>query len=360
MGKNKDRIYETAGERRDQGTGHSGRIAQNSSRAKFSRLPFYCCAITFQPFEDPVCAPDGTVFDIVNAVPYIRKHGRHPVTGEPLELKHLTRLHFHRNTDGEYDCPVLGKVFNQNTHIVAIGTTGNVYCWDAIKELCLKPKNLHDLITDEPFTKKDIIHLQDPNNISGKNIAEFDHVKHGRHIEDESEIEKREADPMFGIRNIDEGTRRALAALGTSEASAAAMSGGGGKKAEAERLLLLAKSTASTETRYHDDSTAPRTSTSGSDPRLKSAPRVDVMKNVKFKPGTSTWNTDVSEEDVNADKDFDPNGGRTVPEPYSNTWVESFSTTGQSAVSLTSTSMSVSTKQERKREREYLHPNKKG
>ena len=29
------------------------------------RLPFYCCAISFQPALDPVCSPDGTVFDIL-------------------------------------------------------------------------------------------------------------------------------------------------------------------------------------------------------------------------------------------------------------------------------------------------------
>ena len=31
------------------------------------------------------------------------------VTGEPLELKDLIRLNFHKNADGEYACPVLHK-----------------------------------------------------------------------------------------------------------------------------------------------------------------------------------------------------------------------------------------------------------
>lgn len=30
---------------------------------------------------------------------------------------------------------------------------------------------------DEPFTRKDIIHLQDPLNLSGRNLSDFDHVK---------------------------------------------------------------------------------------------------------------------------------------------------------------------------------------
>jgi peptidyl-prolyl cis-trans isomerase-like protein 2 len=43
--------------------------------------------------------------------------------------------------EGEYACPVTGKVFTPHTHIVAIKTTGNVYCYDAVDELCIKPKN---------------------------------------------------------------------------------------------------------------------------------------------------------------------------------------------------------------------------
>lgn len=33
------------------------------------------------------------------------------------------------------------------------------------QELCIKPKSWKDLLTDEPFTRKDIIHLQDPLNL---------------------------------------------------------------------------------------------------------------------------------------------------------------------------------------------------
>ena len=47
----------------------------------------------------------------------------------------------------------------------------------AIEELNVKPKFWKDLLTDEPFTRKDIIHLQDPMNLSGRNMEQFDHVK---------------------------------------------------------------------------------------------------------------------------------------------------------------------------------------
>lgn len=36
---------------------------------------------------------------------------------------------------------------------------------------------MQDLLTDEPFTRKDIIHIQDPLNVSGRLIHEFHHVR---------------------------------------------------------------------------------------------------------------------------------------------------------------------------------------
>ncbi|CAI5522378.1 unnamed protein product, partial [Closterium sp. Naga37s-1] len=65
-----------------------------------------------------------------NIVPYIQKFKRNPVTGKPLALKDLIKLHFHKNADGEYHCPVLKKVFTEFTHIVAVKTTGNVFCYE--------------------------------------------------------------------------------------------------------------------------------------------------------------------------------------------------------------------------------------
>jgi len=41
----------------------------------------------------------------------------------------------------------------------------------------VKPKFWRDLLTDEPFSRKDLIHLQDPMNLSGRNMEQFDHVK---------------------------------------------------------------------------------------------------------------------------------------------------------------------------------------
>ncbi|GBG81290.1 hypothetical protein CBR_g31965 [Chara braunii] len=162
-----------------------GGAKDRENRAIFKRLPFYCCGVSFTPFEDPVCTADGHVFDILNVVPYLRKFHKHPVTGRLLEVKDLIKLTFHKNNDGEYHCPVLNKVFTEFTHIVAIRPTGNVYCYEAVRELNIKPKNWKDLLTDEPFKREDIITIQDPNNLDAKLLADFDHVKHDIKINDE-------------------------------------------------------------------------------------------------------------------------------------------------------------------------------
>lgn len=78
----------------------------------------------------------------MHITPYIRKYGKHPVTGAPLKQGDLIPLNFHKNSEGEYHCPVLNKVFTEFTHIVAVKTTGNVFCYEAIKELNIKTKKL--------------------------------------------------------------------------------------------------------------------------------------------------------------------------------------------------------------------------
>jgi peptidyl-prolyl cis-trans isomerase-like 2 len=155
------------------------------SQNDFKRLPFSCCAISLIPFEHPVCTPDGTIFDILNIVPFIKKHGINPVNGEPLDQKALTTLHFHKNNEGEYQCPVTFKTFTDNTHIVAIKTSGNVYSFEAVDRLNIKNKNWKDLLTDEKFARKDIITLQDPHQIHKRNINSFHYVQQNIEVEEE-------------------------------------------------------------------------------------------------------------------------------------------------------------------------------
>jgi peptidyl-prolyl cis-trans isomerase-like protein 2 len=95
-----------------------------------------------------------------NIVPWLKKYKNDPITGKPLSAKDLIKLNFYKNSEGKFHCPITYKEFTDFTHIVAIRQTGNVYSYDAIKELNITPKYWKDLISGEPFTKKDIITLQ--------------------------------------------------------------------------------------------------------------------------------------------------------------------------------------------------------
>lgn len=151
----------------------------------FKRLPFDHCCLSLQPFEIPYCDTDGNIFDLEALVPFIKKFKLNPVSGKPVEMKDLFKLNFHKNTDGEFECPVLLKQFTKSSHIVTIRTTGNVYLMEAVEQLNLKNKNWKDLVTDEPFERKDIITLQDPLDLSKFNISLFHHVKNNLRVETE-------------------------------------------------------------------------------------------------------------------------------------------------------------------------------
>ena len=80
------------------------------------------------------------------------------------------------------------KVFNDNTHIACIKSTGNVFSYEAIEELNIKTKNWKDLLTDEPFLKKDIIVLQNPREQTKHNMNNFHHLKNQLKVDDEGEL----------------------------------------------------------------------------------------------------------------------------------------------------------------------------
>lgn len=120
------------------------------------------------------------MFDLEAVVPYVKEHQINPVTGKPLALKELIQLHFSKNSQGEYFCPVTYKVFTDNTKIVAIATTGNVFCYDAVEELNIKPKNWTDLISGAKFKRKDVIVLQDPQDFSNREIENFEHLRRAK------------------------------------------------------------------------------------------------------------------------------------------------------------------------------------
>ncbi|KAK1769257.1 hypothetical protein QBC33DRAFT_532780 [Phialemonium atrogriseum] len=171
--------------------------------ANFRRLPFNYCAASLQPFKNPVCTPDGTVFDVEVISTWLEKHATNPVNGEPLAAKDLIRLNFARNADagsgsaatgegggggtggeapqGDLIDPVSFKVFTDNTHIVAIrhGAYANVFAWDTVERMNIKAKMWRDLVDDGEFGRADIITLQDPRDAAVRDLSRFQHLKDG-------------------------------------------------------------------------------------------------------------------------------------------------------------------------------------
>ena len=168
--------------------GAGGIVARKRTKA-FKRLPFTHCALSLQPFEHPVCTPTGTIFDIKHIIPWLKKHGTNPVTGEKLDGRTLITLKFDKNEDGQYVDPVTKKAFTDFSKLVAIKTSGRVYLSDTVEQLNLKAKSMRDLVSDEGFTRADLIILQDPMDLEKQNISQF------KNLQEETE----EPSPTEGI-----------------------------------------------------------------------------------------------------------------------------------------------------------------
>ncbi|KHJ42342.1 peptidyl-prolyl cis-trans isomerase, cyclophilin-type [Trichuris suis] len=146
-------------------------------------------------------------------LPYIKKFGKHPVTGEKLDAKSLTKLVLFRSPNGEPWCPVTRRIFTNSSHVVAIRTTGHVFSHEAVEELNLKPKHYKDLINDVPFTKGDIIVLQDPYHLERFDISKFDHVKNDLRVKEDKVEEPPQNDPTYNLKCVNPETRDALLQL---------------------------------------------------------------------------------------------------------------------------------------------------
>ncbi|KAJ9604332.1 cyclophilin peptidyl-prolyl cis-trans isomerase Cyp8 [Cladophialophora chaetospira] len=195
MGKGTDKLYITHSEWASSdaysASAGSGVRADTSGHASFKRLPFNFCALSLQPFTTPVCTAEGIIFDHENILRWLLKHDTNPATGKPLKQHELIKLNFAKNDADEYVDPVTFKVFTDNTHIVAVhhGDSANAFAYDTIERLNIKPKMWRDLVSDEEFTRKDIITLQDPQNIESRNLSSFKYLKDG----EDSGIPKEEA-----------------------------------------------------------------------------------------------------------------------------------------------------------------------
>ena len=102
--------------------------------------------------------------------------------------------------------------FVYSTHIAAIKSTGNVFSYEAIEELNIKPKSFRDLLTDEPYQRKDLIMLQDPQNQTKFNLNAFHHIKNSLKL-DNDELERAKTDPKARLKKMNLETKEALAEL---------------------------------------------------------------------------------------------------------------------------------------------------
>ncbi|KAI0802616.1 hypothetical protein GGR55DRAFT_683101 [Xylaria sp. FL0064] len=211
MGKGTDKLYITHSEwaSSDAFSANTG-CRSKATGAPFRRLPFNFCAASLQPFKNPVCTPDGTIFDTEVISKWLEKRKTNPVDGKPLAARDLIKLNFSRNADvdskaadgsgsdgkGDFIDPVTFKVFTDNTHIVAIrhGTYANVFAFETIERMNIKAKMWRDLLDDTEFSRADIITLQDPQNAASRDLSQFKYIKDGEDalLTTEQEEERKE------------------------------------------------------------------------------------------------------------------------------------------------------------------------
>jgi len=100
-----------------------------------------------------------------------------------LAVSDLVPLHFHKNSEGAFWCPVMFKVFTNFSHVVMNAASGHVYSGEAVEELNRKPKNWKDLMTDQPFKLQDIITIQHGDDLTSREVAKFYFMVEGQQEE---------------------------------------------------------------------------------------------------------------------------------------------------------------------------------
>lgn len=73
-----------------------------------------------------------------------------------------------------------------------------MFAFDTVERLNIKGKLWRDLVTDEEFGRKDIITLQDPQNVESRNLSSFSYLKNGESGLTEEQIAER-GDPANNV-----------------------------------------------------------------------------------------------------------------------------------------------------------------
>ena len=135
----------------------------------------------------------GVIFDKFALMEHVMQFKKDPVSGDSLQLSDLIELKMDRAEEGGgggsfgWQCPVLCKKFTDYSKVVAIMNkkerVAHVLSYEALLELNYKANNMENLITGEPFSKKDVVWLQDPDNqklCQLRDISNFHHIRNMR------------------------------------------------------------------------------------------------------------------------------------------------------------------------------------
>lgn len=57
-----------------------------------------------------------------------------------------------------------------------------------MEQLNFKAKNYKDLLTDQPFTRQDVITIQNPSNVDKFNLSTFFHIKNKHRLGDDGKV----------------------------------------------------------------------------------------------------------------------------------------------------------------------------
>lgn len=195
----KDKLFKTVTELVSHHVDHTRdlELSALNRRLKFDSCCLSLNTITGKPVG--LCDSQGYcyIFECDVIVKFLEKYKIHPITGSSVNVSDLIELKFHKSTENQYHCPIIYKLFNQNSKIVANKKTGHVYSYEAYQQLNLKPNNLRDLLTDEPFEKSDIVVIQDPDTANEKwKVTNFHYIKSKLKIDDET--------CESNIRNVEE------------------------------------------------------------------------------------------------------------------------------------------------------------
>ena len=147
------------------GARHLDKDEQNTDRLDESTYDFDMDCLTYLPLKNPLICPYGYSFSKDSVQKYLVDHTTHPfVEGAPFSLDCLVAPKFSVNANGQKIDPINDQILTSKNKLVMIRTTGNVFNYQTVKEFNINGNMMIDLITAEPFERKDIITIHDPDN----------------------------------------------------------------------------------------------------------------------------------------------------------------------------------------------------